>query len=124
VEDGPWEEADGKFKLSFDKIQSNADAVLVISPTIIGFVATGVTSDYLPTITAVVTLLGKDRKEQLYRGFHASGWQPKADGWRNSMAKTTFANFDALMADPTRTAASLSEAATAVTSTVSNDLRR
>ena len=124
VEDGPWEETDGKFKLDIEKISSSADTVLVVAPTIVGFVATGATSDYLPTIAASVTLLGKDRKEQLYRGFHACGWHPNADGWRYSSTPVAFANFDALMADPGKTADSLSSAASAVAVTVAEDLRR
>jgi hypothetical protein len=124
VEDGPWEEADGKAKLVLAKVHSDADGLLLISPTIVGFVATGAAGDYLPTITAVVTLLGKDRKVQIYRGYHASGWQPKAEGWKTSSAKTTFTNFDALMADPARTGASLTEAAAAIATTVASDLKR
>ncbi|BAL26843.1 hypothetical protein [Azoarcus sp. KH32C] len=124
VEDGPWEENDGKFKLEFDKITSSADAVLVVTPTMVGFIATGVTSDYLPTVTAIITLLGKDRKEQLYRGFHAAGWQPKAEGWRYSPPTETFGNFDALMADPTKTGLALAGAAREIASTVADDLKR
>lgn len=124
VEDGPWEEKDGKFVLKFENIKSDADAVLVVSPTMVGFIATGLTSDYMPTITAVATLLGKDRKEQLYRGFHACGWQPKGDGWRHSSPRTTFANFDELMADPGKTSLALTDAAAEIAVTVAQDLRR
>lgn len=124
VEDGPWEESDGRYKLDFEKINSSADTVLVVTPTIVGFIATGVTSDYFPTVTAVVTLLGKDRKEQLYRGFHAAGWGPAADGWRHTSPKVTFPNFDALMADPAKAAGALSDAASEVAETVAQDLRR
>ncbi|HET7773637.1 MAG TPA: hypothetical protein VFK82_07405 [Burkholderiaceae bacterium] len=123
VEDAPWAEVDGKYTLPFDKINSDADAVVVVSPTIVGFIATGLTSDYYPTMTAVVTLLGKDRKEPLYRGYHATGWQPKADGWRFSPAKTTFGNYAALMADPKKSADALSEAARNVAASVARDLR-
>ena len=124
VEDGPWVETDGKFQLTFDQINSSADTVLVVSPTIVGFVATGATSDYLPTITAIVTLLGKDRKETLYRGFHACGWQPKAEGWKYSATKTTFSNFDALMADPEKTAGALRDVSAEIAMTVADDLKR
>jgi len=125
VEDGPWEESDGKFNLDFEKITSSADAVLVVAPTIVGFVATGATKDYVPTITAVVTLLGKDRKNPIYRGFHASGWHPRGDDWRcSSPVVTTFGNFDALMSDPAKTANALSDAATGIAVTVAEDLKR
>lgn len=124
VEEAPWEESDGRFRLDFEKITSSADTLLVVTPTIVGFITTGTTSDYLPTVTAVVTLLGKDRKEQLYRGFHAAGWEPKANGWRHTAPKVTFANFDALMADPTKTAGALNVAASEVAETVAEDLKR
>lgn len=124
AENGPWEEKDGKYILEFDKIQSDADAVAVVTPTITGFIATGATSDYLPTITVVVTLLDKDRKTQIYRGFHAAGWEPKAEGWKHSPATTTFGNFDALMANPSNTAKALVAAAAAVSTSIAEDLRR
>jgi hypothetical protein len=103
---------------------SDADAVLVVAPTIVGFIATGVTSDYMPTMTTVVSLLGKDRKEMLYRGFHASGWQPKGDGWRHTPATRTFGNFEDLTADPGATGASLYDAADSIASTVVSDIRQ
>jgi len=124
VEDGPWEENDGKFTIDFEKITSSADAVLVVAPSVVGFVATGATTPYLPTITAIATLLGKDRKEPLYRGFLSSGWHPKADGWRSSSPTATFGGFDALMADPTRTAGSLNSAASQIATMVAQDLKR
>lgn len=123
VEDGPWEEADGKFKLDFEKITATTDTVLVIMPTIVGFIATGATSDYLPTITAIATLLGKDREKPIYRGFHAAGWQPKSDGWRYSSPSITFGNFEGLMRDPAATAAALNHAAAEVAATVAEDLQ-
>jgi len=124
VEEGPWEESDGKFKLDFEKITSTADVVLVVAPTIVGFIATGALSDYVPTLAAIVTLLGKDRKEPIYRGFHVAGWKPKADGWRHSSPTVTFSNFDALMSDPAKTAVTLSDAASRIAVTVAEDLKR
>ncbi len=124
VEDAPWEEAEGRYKLPFENIKSSADAVLVLFPTIVGFVATGMTADYLPTITVVAVMLGKDRKQQLYRGYHASGWTPKAEGWKSSPAKVTFSNFDALMADPKTSAAALTGAADAIASSIAGDLHK
>jgi len=124
VEDGPWEENGNGFKIDFEKIKSSSDTVLVVAPGMYGFVTTSVVSDYMPTITAVVTLLGKNRKEPLYRGYHATGWQPKAEGWRHSPSKTTFANFDVLMADPKKTAVALNDATERIANTVAEDLRQ
>jgi hypothetical protein len=124
VELGNWEVTEGKYKLPFDKIQSDADAVLILSTTFIGYVATGVTSDYLPSIWSSAILLGKDRKEPLYRGFHSTGWQPKGDGWRYTPPKKTFGNFDALMTDPRASGTALEEASVNIAETVTADLKR
>lgn len=125
IEDGPWEEADGGYKLAFDKIDSTADAVLVASPAVVGFVATGAVSDYMPTMTVVASLfLGKERKNPLYRGFHSYGWAPKAEGWKNSAPKKTFANFDAVMADTKSAQTALDDAGTRLAESVAGDLRR
>lgn len=124
VEDGPWEESDGKFKFDFDKINSSADAVLVVTPTMVGFIAEGFAGSYLPTIIAGAKLLGKDRKEIMYQGFHATGWRPRADGWRYTPSRITFVNFDDLMSDPKKTADVLSAAASNIAGTVAEDLRR
>src|SRR5712664_2109051 len=91
IEDAPWEEVDGRYKLPYEKITSDADAVLVVSATTVGFVSTGITSDYLPTIWAGASLLGKDRKDPMYRGFHATGWQPKGEEWKFTAAINGFA---------------------------------
>jgi len=129
VEEGPWEwkEDNETFSLEFEKIASSADAVLVVTPTIVGFIFRRDDffriGDYLPTITVVATLLGKDR-EVLYRGYHAVGWKPGVEGWRHSPPKVTFSDFDALMADPEKTAAALSGAASEIAITVAEDLKR
>ena len=123
VEEGPWEEVDGKFKLSFDKIASTADGVLVVTPTLEGFIAT-TTQDYMPTVAVGVILLGKDRKEQLYKGFHSSGWAPMAKGWRITPANVTFRNFDAIIQDTKASSEALANAAIAIGQTVSTDLEK
>ncbi len=110
VEDAQWEETDGKFTLPANKIQSDADAVLVVSANFVGFVAPQF-GDYHPTIQAEATLLARDRTVALYRGFHWSGEGPTRDPWKTSSASVTFANFDAIMADIQVSARSLSDAA-------------
>jgi len=124
VEDGNWVEKDGKRTLEFAAIQSDADAVLVATPTIIGFVAPHLGADYYPTITVGATLLGKDRKEKVYVGFHASGWEMKREGWHNTPAPVTYPHFSDLMADTRASAASLDAAAEAIATTIAADLKR
>jgi len=123
VDDGQWEETDGKFTLPANKIQSDADAVLVVSASFVGFAALQF-SDYHPTIRAEVTLLAKDRTVTLYRGFHWSGAGPASDPWKRSSANVTFANFDAVMADIPVSAKSLSDATYGIATTVAADLKR
>ncbi|MBS1190548.1 MAG: hypothetical protein H6R10_2340 [Rhodocyclaceae bacterium] len=125
IEDGPWERQEGgAFQLQWDKIDSSADGVLVVIPTIVGFVAKGLTADYMPTVIAGVTLVGKNRNDKLYRGFHSSGWIPSGDGWRRSEPKITFPNFDSILADQQKAAASLRAGAASVAITVAEDLKR
>jgi len=125
VQDGPWEKTeDGKYALKKDRLPQDK-VVLVISPRIGGFVADTVVSDYQPTIWIVATLLGKDRSE-IYRGFHSTGWKSKisSERWKYSPPKTTFPNFDALMAKPEQAAIALNESAQLISESVAEDLRR
>lgn len=123
VEEGPWEITDEYSTLDFDQIKSSADAVLVVKPTVVGFVA-GPDGVYKPTIIAIVTILGRDRNQVLYRGFHACGWQPMGDGWRRSGIAVSFAGYDAMLAQPEKAAAQLAGAASGVAMTVAEDLKQ
>ena len=122
--EGPGEEKDGRFVLQPERIPSDADAVLLIVPTTAGFISKGPTADYVPAITVAARLLARDRKTELYRAYHASGWQPRADGWRFSPATRSFSDFDALLATPAASAAALVESAEAVSATIVRDLQR
>lgn len=125
VEDAPWKESQGNYRLEVEDLQATtADAVLVLSPMLVGFVATGMTSDYLPTVRLTATLFGKGAREPLYRGYHAAGWTPNQAGWKTAPARKTFANFDALMADPSATADALRASGDSVAESVADDLRR
>lgn len=123
-QDAPWVEANGGYTLAFDKLESPADAILVVSPTMVGFVSPPRVGVYLPTITSVVVLLGKDKTKPIYRGYHSAGWKPLADGWRNTEAKTTFPDFAALMADTKASASRLEKSASDIADSVAQDLKR
>jgi hypothetical protein len=122
VEEPPLVEADEEYNLPFEKIDSTADAVLLLSLKGVGFIHTG--AGYVPYFVTVATLLGKDRKEQMYRGYHVSGSAPEAAGWRITPPSATFANFDAVMSDTKASAAALSNAVDGVAETVTADLRK
>lgn len=122
------EEANGKKTLQYKDINSNSDAILIVMPTKIGFVATGLAgghnNDYLPTISSIITLLGKDRQNPIYRGYHVTGWQLKAEGWRYTAPTTTFSNFDALISNPKNSSASLMDAAAKIANSIAKDLQQ
>ena len=122
--EGPWEEKDGRYVLHPEKLVTDADAILVILPTTAGFMSNGPTADYVPAMTAVVRLIGKDRKTELYRGLHAVGFQPRDDGWRYTPAGRSFSDFDSLMARPAESASALAETVEAVSESIAQDLRR
>ena len=81
-EEAAWEEEDDRFILSFENLTSKADNVLVLYTKFIGFVTKGDSDDYIPAITAEIVLLDKSRKNILYQGYHAAGWQPRGDVWK------------------------------------------
>ena len=127
VEDQPWKRVDGKDALQFKDIKSNADAVVVLSPTVLGFVATGLAggynNDYLPTLAVVVNVLGTDREKPLYRGYHVTGWELKAEGWHFTKPKARYPSFDLITDKPKESAAALADAAAAIVDSVIEDLR-
>ncbi len=124
VVEGPWEEKDGRYVLHPEKVVTDADAILVIVPTAAGFMAKGPTADYVPAMTALVRLIGKDRRTDLYRGFHAAGWEPRAEGWRYTPSRRAFSDFESLMAEPRESASALAETVDAVSDSIARDLRR
>ena len=104
-------------------VESDADALLVVTPRTIGFVTANAFAAYEPTVMAEVTLLGRDRKIVLYRGLHSAGRKPLIGEWRNVPARRTFADVDGLVANPGTTAAALTEAGTDVAQAIADDIR-
>lgn len=115
---------EGRYALQYDKLPKDK-IVLVVTPRIIGYVTTSPVADYQPTLWVVTTLLNKDRVE-IYRGYHSTGWKSQINGelWKYTGSKTTFPNFDALLANPERSAAALREGADAISSSSVSDLRK
>ncbi len=128
VEDAPWVETNGIPVVQFKDIKTDADAVLVVAPSVIGFVATGLgrgyDNDYLPTIVTSVILLGNDREKPIYRGYHDTGWEQFGSGWHYTPPTTTFPDFDSLYTDPNASYRSLVEAADKIATSVVMDLRQ
>lgn len=125
VEDGTWQEEGGKYKLPTEKIASTADAVVVPEPQLIGFVSPQDSTDYMPTVRIVATVLGKNRNEVLYRGYYSAG-APVIfpEGWKHLPPVARFPNFDALMADTKVSAESIVNAGAALAEAVASELRK
>jgi hypothetical protein len=104
-------------------VESDADALLVVTPRTIGFVSANAFTAYEPTVMVEVTLLGRDRKTVLYRGLHSAGRKPLLGEWRNVSSRRTFPDVDGLIANPAATAAALTEAGTDVARAIADDIR-
>jgi hypothetical protein len=97
----------------------------VIKPSTIGYVATfSEGTHYLPTIHVEAVLLGKDRKTQIYRGYHSTGWKLSGDAWKHTKATKSFPDFDALMAQPGESTGALIASAQAISVSIAEDLQR
>jgi hypothetical protein len=102
-----WDRQSLPVSVNVAAVNSDADALLVITPRAVGFIAGGALVPYEPTVTAEATLLGRDRKEVRYRGLHSAGHRPFVGEWRNVPARRTFENVDNLVENPAATASAL-----------------
>ena len=100
----------------FGKISLDADAVMVVRPTRVSFLAPSIDSAYVLKIYAVATLFGKDRKQVLYQELHVC-----CDA---SAALPRFDDYDAMMSRPGRVADALAGVASGVGAAVAQDLKR
>ncbi len=121
--EAPWVPQSVPPSVDVAAVESDADALLVVAPRTIGFVAGSAFTAYEPTVMAEVTLLGRDRKTVLYRGLHSAGRKPSLGEWRNVPARQTFADVDGLVANPAATAAALTDAGTDVARAIADDIR-
>jgi hypothetical protein len=124
VVDGAWEQRGAHILPRPDLVGGDLDAILVVVPLTTGFVSRGPGADYIPTVTVLARLFAADGHTELYRAFHASGWQPRAEHWRFSAATRSFGDFEAVMAKPAASAAALAQGADAVAASIVGDLHR
>jgi hypothetical protein len=124
VEDDAWEKSDKGYKLNPDKLKRDADATLLLTPGMTGFVARSTFHDYAPTMIIMARLVGRDGKEDLYLTKNVAGWDPTYGDWRRLPVKTRIANFDAIMADIPAAAQSIMEAGDAIVVAVTEDFKR
>jgi hypothetical protein len=121
--EGQWDRQSLPVSVNVAAVNSDADALLVITPRTVGFIAGSAFAPYEPTVTAEVILLARDRKDVLYRGLHSAGRRPVIGEWRNVPARRTFADADNLVGNPAATASALSDAGTDVAQSVADDIR-
>jgi hypothetical protein len=121
---GSWQETDDKFELQLAASTANSDATLLIKPGIIGFVAEGLGDDYQTTLTCVTSLISGDKNELVYRGYHSSGWAPKAEGWKSTPSKKSYPSIASLIDEAANSASSLNEAGEAVADMLIADLNK
>jgi hypothetical protein len=121
--EAPWVPQSVPPSVNVAAVESDADALLVVAPHTVGFIAASAFSPYQPTVMAEVTLLGRDHKAMLYHGLHAAGLNGSAGDWRTVPARRTFADVDGLVANPAATASALTEAGTDVALAIADDIR-
>jgi hypothetical protein len=121
--EAPWVPQSLPPSVNVAAVESDADALLVVAPRNVGFVAASAFSPYQPTVLAEVTLLGRDHKAVIYHGLHAAGLAPSAGDWRNVPARRSFADVDGLVANPAATASALTEAGTDIARAIADDIR-
>jgi hypothetical protein len=162
IVDAQWEHQEAAwnknemYKLPLQNIKSDADAILAISYNLFGFVneqkaeASGFDparlvntptnsariDNFQPVIWTMVNLLGKNRTEILYRGFHAAGWKladdprvipymvPRHKDWKHTPVPVSFTKIDEFAADPQRIIAAFHQAAEAIAASIAEDLKR
>lgn len=122
LQDSPWVQVDDSYQLNFAAIQSKTDVALVVAPTVMGMVSPSGTSSYVPTITAVATLLPRDKSHAPYKGFFATGWRPSAKGWQFAPAEQNFDTFDDVLDRPDAAVASFKQAGATISNLVVNQL--
>lgn len=94
---------DDKIILDYKKIHTDADAILNVMPTMVGYVSTSGFNDYIPALGVIVELVsnsnGKDEVNRLYQDRFMFGWEPSAGSWIHvpSPANFSYSNFDDLM---------------------------
>jgi hypothetical protein len=121
--EAPWVPQSVPPSVNVEAVESDADALLVVAPRTIGFVASSALEPYQATVMAEVTLLGRDHKAVLYHGLHSAGLNAAFGDWRNVPARRSFQDVDGLVANPAATASALTDAGTDVARAIADDIR-
>jgi hypothetical protein len=116
--------------LDYKKIDTEADAILNVTPTMVGYISTHGFNDYIPALGVYVELVdsgnGKHEVSRLYQDRFMFGWEPSAGGWTHvpSPANFSYANFDDLMNRSDAAAAGLLAGAELIADKLASDIGR
>jgi hypothetical protein len=123
VEDWPWEKPTGAGELPVEKVNSSADAVLILQPIFIGFNSSGPLSDYTPSINVYARLVIRTSGEKLYSRGHSGGSLKMPGDPKVIKVTKGFATADDLLSDSKQAAAQLSEVCSLIATSIAEDLR-
>lgn len=124
IEDWPWEEMMGVNEVPIEKVNSSADAVLILQPLVVGFVSASPFSDFVPTMLVSARLIGRQNNEKLYSRNHESGSWGIAGDPKVIPSTTSFASIDELMSDTKSAASALNGVCDSIAESIVEDLRR
>lgn len=118
-----WEQKDGKQVLNYKAIQTDADAILNVTPTMVGYVSTHGFNSYIPAVGVIAEMVGKNGSDVLYRELFMYGWEPSAGQWVHLPApeSSRFGSFQELMEHSAAAGAALIAGADAVSERVAKD---
>ncbi|WP_298932012.1 hypothetical protein [uncultured Ramlibacter sp.] len=125
IQAGRWLDTNGNLTLDVAKLDASWDRVLYVQPAIVGFWANGLSGNYQPALRVRAMLTAADRKTLLYDGHHVTGIDIKGDGWIIAPSVGEgFASYEALIARPPATAASLRQGIDLIARSVVRDMAR
>lgn len=117
------EEKDGKLILDYKAVKTDADAILNVTPTMVGYISTHGFNSYIPAIGVIAEMVGKNGSDVIYREFFMYGWEPTAGQWVHVPAQTSYSfdSFQELIDQSTNAAAGLTAGADALSQRIAQD---
>ncbi|MDD5059045.1 MAG: hypothetical protein PHQ60_14345 [Sideroxydans sp.] len=119
-------EKEGKLVLDYKEVKTDADVVMNITPTMVGYVSTRGVNSYIPTVGIVVEMVSKNSSEVIYREHFMYGWEPSAGQWIHVPAETgySYSSFQDLMDKSANAADGLTSGAELVSARIAQDFQK
>lgn len=116
-------EIDGKLVLDYKAINTDADAILNVTPTMVGYISTRGFNSYAPAVGVIAEMVGKNGSDVLYREFFMYGWEPSAGQWIHVPAQSSysFSGFQDLIDQSANAAAGLTAGADVLSQRLAQD---